>query len=78
MSWWDEKDKYLWQAMGKKDLDFSDELTDKQWADFVEGYADVFAERASELAYKLWLDWLNTLKRQHHTGEWQKKRRTNE
>ncbi len=59
MSWWDERDKYLWQAMGRESFDFNDKLTDKEWADFVEQWADVFAERASELAYELWLDWLN-------------------
>lgn len=59
MSWWDERDKYLWQAMGKENFDINDKLTDKQWADFVEGYADVFGDVASQLAYELWLDWLS-------------------
>jgi hypothetical protein len=59
MSWWDECDKYLWQAMGKENFDINNKVTDKQWADFVEAYADVFAEMASELANELWLDWLD-------------------
>lgn len=59
MSWWDERDKHLWQAMGKENFDINDKLTDKQWAAFVGEYAHRFAEMASELANELWLDWLN-------------------
>ena len=55
--WWDERDKYLWQALGKESFDINDKLTDKQWADFVGQYAHMFAEMAGELAYELYLDW---------------------
>ena len=50
MSWWDEKDKYLWQAMGKENLDPNNSTTDEEWALFVEHYADAFAMNASETA----------------------------
>ena len=58
MSWWDEKDKYLWQAMGKESMDVKEVVTDKEWALFIEYYADTFAERASDLAYTLWVSFL--------------------
>ena len=59
MSWWDEKDKYLWQAMGKENLDPNNSTTDEEWALFVEHYADAFAMNASETADALWHHFLN-------------------
>ena len=54
MSWWDEKDKYLWQAMGKENLDPDNKASEKEWALFIEQYADAFAEDASQFAQECW------------------------
>tara|TARA_R100000353_G_scaffold52727_1_gene42042 strand:+ start:5517 stop:5798 length:282 start_codon:yes stop_codon:yes gene_type:complete len=58
-SWYDRRDKYLWQAMGKENLDPNNSTTDEEWALFVEHYADAFAENASDMAYALWHSFLD-------------------
>jgi hypothetical protein len=57
-TWWDNHREFLWQAMGKENLDVNDKLTHEEWMLFVEQFSDVFAENASSLANDCWMTFL--------------------
>jgi hypothetical protein len=58
-TWYDESENYLWQAMGKEELDHEGIVTAEEWSLFIEHYADSFAEIASNAAYDLWVMFLS-------------------
>lgn len=57
-TWWDNRHEFLWQAMGKENLDINDKLTHEEWMLFVDHFGSVFAEAASSLANDCWMGFL--------------------
>ena len=49
----------LWQYLDKEHLDINNELSQKQWNDFVEKYNDCFANECSTVGQDLFYEFIN-------------------